>query len=101
MPDDMEFYKEMVGIYRRAKEEVNYTATRFIQMVAERGGVETAKILVNANTPSDGYTELWQRNRLDLTVEALMIKEEWSSLFTPQELERARARLEEYGYVLP
>jgi hypothetical protein len=51
--------------------------------------------------PSSGYTALWERNRLDLTVEALVTENpEWWELFTPAELERARKRLGEYRYTI-
>ncbi len=52
------FHEAMVQIYHRAKIEASYNATRFIQMVSEHGGVEAAKILINTENPSDGYTEL-------------------------------------------
>ena len=41
-------------------------------MIGEHGGVETAKVLINAPPPSDGYTEPWRRHRIDFTVEALV-----------------------------
>ena len=100
MPSQIEkdFHKEMVSIYTRAKAEVNYPANRYIQLVSEHGGLEAAKILINSDAPSDGYTELWKRERLDLTVEALVIQGKWSSLFEPAEISKAKKRLEEYGY---
>jgi len=93
-----DFHEAMIHIYRRAKVEVSYNATRFIQMVSEHGGVEAAKILINTEKPSDGYTELWNRGRLDITVEVLVQDQKWESLFTPQEIERSRQRLVDYGY---
>ena len=45
---DIEFHRAMVDIYERARNEANYVATRYIQMVAEHGGVESAKILINS-----------------------------------------------------
>ena len=98
-PLEEQFHQAMVGIYRRAKTEAGYNAMRYIQMVSEEGGRSAAKILINANTPSDGYTELWKRGRLDLTVEALVIADPlWHALFEPEEIERARKRLAEYKY---
>jgi len=94
-----EFYQEMVNIYIRAKDEVAYLATRYLQMVNEHGGVTTAKILINSEKPSDGYTALWELGRLDLTVEALVQDSKWATLFRPEEIERARQRLKKYGYI--
>jgi hypothetical protein len=93
------FEKAMHGIYTRAKAEAGYNATIYLRMLDERGGLGTAKYLINAATVSDGYTALWQLQRLDLTVEALVIDNpQWHSLFEPSEIERARKRLGEYGY---
>lgn len=102
MPSQLEldFHRAMVDVYRRAKTEAGYDANRFIQMVSEIGGVEAAKSLINSSTPSDGYTELHLRKRLDLAVEALVVENpKWHALFEPEEIQRAKVRLKEYGYV--
>ena len=99
--DDLEakFEQAMFSVYRRAKDEAKYNATIFLQMLTDNGGARTAKTLINATKPSDGYTELYLRERLDLTVEALVTEgEEWHRLFEPEELERAQKRLDAYGY---
>ena len=92
------FHREMVHLYQRAKDEAGYVATYFIQMVADRGGLETARHLLQAHQTSEGFTALWERQRLDLSVEALVLREPFPSLFTGDELQTARARLEAYGY---
>ena len=56
---EQEFHRAMINIYERAKNEANYLASYYIRMVAEHGGVKTAKILINSNKPSDGYTALY------------------------------------------
>ena len=48
---------------------------------------------------SEGYVALWERKRLDLTVEALILADEWLPLFGEPEREIARTRLAQYGYV--
>jgi hypothetical protein len=95
---EQEFHWAMVNIFNRAKNEADYVATRYIQMVSEHGGLVTAKILINANKPSDGYTALWERGRLDITVEALVQDPKWAPLFDTVEIEKAPQRLREYNY---
>jgi hypothetical protein len=96
---DAQFDQAMFDVYRRAKEEAGYNATMFLQMLTEHRGLLTAKTLINAPKPSDGYTALYMRGRLDLTVEALVIEDErWHGLFTDEELQRARKRLKDYQY---
>ena len=93
------FDEAMLSIYKRAKAEANYNATIFLRMLYERGDLSTAKYLINAEKPSDGYTALYERQRLDLTVEATVIEDvRWHALFTAEELEKASRRLAEYRY---
>jgi hypothetical protein len=93
------FDEAMFEIYRRAKSEAGYTASVFFNMVMKQGGLATAKFLVNSKDVSVGYSRLYERGRLDLTVEATILEnEKWHSLFTSEELERAAKRLQSYGY---
>ena len=94
-----EFDEEMMNIYHRALSQTGYKATRFQQMLFEYKGLETARILIHSDTVSDGYTALWERKRLDLTVEATIIdNEKYHSLFSEEELKICRKRLREYNY---
>lgn len=95
----MTFDQAMFEIYRRAKEEAGYNANVFFRMISEHGGLQTARTLINANKPSDGYTALYERGRLDLTVEAMIVENPiWHELFSPDELKRAKRRLQQYKY---
>ncbi len=97
-----QFDLAMFEVYRRAKGEAGYNATVFLQMLSDGGGLRTAKTLINAAKPSDGYTALWERKRLDLTVEAVVVENaRWHPLFAPEEIERAKRRLSDYSYQLP
>ena len=100
MPSDLErrFDKAMFAIYTRAKNEAGYTASRFFTMVTEQGGYEAARTLLHAATVSDGYTAIWERKRLDLTVEAEILKPKWRDLFSELERDIAKRRLTAYGH---
>jgi hypothetical protein len=100
MPDlEAQFTEAMFDVYRRAKSEAKYNATIFLQMITDNGGLATAKTLINAAQPSDGYTALYLRKRLDLTVEAVVVEHpRWHSLFTQEELDRAKRRPIAYRY---
>jgi len=93
------FDQAMFEVYRRAKDEAGYPANIFLQMLTNDGGWRTAKTLINAAKPSDGYTALQLRGRLDLTVEAVVVEDaRWHQLFTDEEIARATKRLRDYGY---
>ena len=95
---EQEFNQAMFKIYYSAR-EIGYTASKFFQMLEQHGGLQTARILINASTTSSGYTRLWELKRLDLSVEAVVHENsEWHPLFTAEELERCRKRLSEIGY---
>lgn len=85
--------------YVRAKKEANYTAGYFFEMLSSYGGLGTAHRLLATSEVSAGFTALFERRRLDLTVEALVVKPEFAGLFTEDELEIARERLRRLGYL--
>jgi hypothetical protein len=95
-----EFDQEMLRIYQRAHTEANYNATRFLHMLHEHRGLETARILLHSANVSEGYTALWERGRLDLTVKAVIHDNpKWHPLFTQADLAICTKRLKEYGYL--
>lgn len=96
---EAEFDAAMMEIYTRAKTEADYAASIFHRMLIEKRGLATAKHLINASSVSDGYTSLWERGRLDLTVEAVIHDNaKWHVLFDESELKRIKRRLDDYNY---
>lgn len=96
-PLEIQFHEAMLDIYRKAKSEAKYPAIRFLQMVTDHGGLVAAHMLINSATVSEGYTALWERGRLDLTVEAMVLdNEKYHSLFSEEELATCRKRLNQY-----
>ena len=93
-----EFERAMKDVYVRAKSEANYTATYFVGMLSDYGGLGTAQRLLATTQASTGFTALYERGRLDLTVEALVVKPEFAGLFTDEEINIARQRLDQLGY---
>jgi hypothetical protein len=94
-----EFDEEMFRIYQRALSEASYKATRFLHMLPEHRGLQTALILLRSPTVSEGYTALWERGRLDLTVEAIIHDNpRWHQLFDQNDLAICAKRLKAYNY---
>lgn len=91
------FNLAMKDVYVRAKKEAGYNATAYLRMLADHGGVETARRLLASPGVSDGFVALWERDRVDLAVENVVLRPEFADLFTDEELEIARQRLREYG----
>ena len=87
------FEQDMISIYTTAKKECGYNANRFLQMIGAKGGLATAK-----PGGTDGFTTLWEHGRLDLSVEAYVLKPEYAELFTEDEKKMCRDRLLQFGY---
>ena len=95
---EIAFHDEMIELYKRARDDARYNATRFLGMINEQGGLETARTIVNSPSVSEGYTALWEKGRLDLTVEATILQPQWAPLFSDAERKIAVRRLREFGY---
>ena len=88
----------MRNVYTRALREAGYNATVYLRMLTEHGPLDTARRLLSSPTISAGFTALWEKGRLDLTVEAIVLRSEFRQFFTDEEFETARERLEQLGY---
>jgi hypothetical protein len=73
------------------------------RMIAEHGGKETANRLLATSEHSKGFTELFLRGKenLKLSLEYLVLRNPWRTLFDVDQLEVARRRLREYGCDCP
>ncbi|NVN50339.1 DUF262 domain-containing protein [Mycolicibacterium hippocampi] len=102
LPDgtvEAEFSGRMKAIYDRGRAEAGYNASYFLNMLSQYGPHDTARRLLASPAMSDGFAELWERGRLDLTVEALVIEPQFQALFSEDETAIARRRLSRFGYV--
>ena len=76
---EQKFHLEMLLVYENALKKCNYKAKNFKRMVEEHGGLEAAK-------------------RLDISMEATIIKEPWKQLFSEEEFSIARTKLEDWNF---
>ena len=92
-----EFDKEMLAIYDKARDELGIRLTRFKQKVLRHRGVCAAKMLIHSKSTTTGFTKLWENQRLDLTVESLVVNnKKWHPLFTKDDINKAKETLEKY-----
>lgn len=92
-----QFHLELLNVYKAVTRELGYPASRLFHLLEELGGVETARRIVGADHPSETFTKLWERGRLDLTVEYLVRHPHFRGLFSEELVERAIRRLRDYG----
>ena len=98
MEREAQFTRAVMDGVQKSMRELDYTPTRFLEMVGEMGAVLTAKQLVNSPTVSEGYTRLWEERRLELTVEYEVLQPRFRPLFSDAERAKARTRLDAYGF---
>jgi hypothetical protein len=97
---ETEFAQRMKAVYDRGRTEASYNAAYFLSMLSQYGPQETAHRLLASPAISDGFAELWERGRLDLTVEALVIEPQFTQLFSENEIQTAKRRLDQFGYAV-
>jgi hypothetical protein len=106
---ELEFHDAMLDIFRLAGEATRkqrpdgsmvrgYWASYFLRGVRNHGGPEYAHQLLRAEGTTGGFQRLTDEHRLDLTMEALVLKPEFAELFTEDERSVAAHRLARAGY---
>ena len=92
------FDRAVLELIERCRSELRYNPRYFRVMVTQYGALEAARRLLHAPAVSDGFVTLWERQRIDLTVETLVVDERFAALFTEEERAVARKRLDDFGY---
>ena len=97
--DDLikKFNDDMETIFPMAA-KLGYKPSYFLQMLRDKGGYQAAQQLIHSKDPASGLTSLWEIGRLDLSVEAHVIKDEYKPLFSDEERDICTERLEAFGY---
>ncbi len=90
------FETEMIEkVYRTTGKETGYWASYFLRAVRRWGGVGAARRLLQQRHVSPGLVRLRQKDRLDLSMEALVLAPEYHELFSDDERAVAARRLDE------
>jgi hypothetical protein len=86
-----EFEEALRDAARECTTQYKYRPTYFLSMLAERGGVTTARMLLAKSGPSSGFVKLVvDYHRPDLTMEYFVAMPKYSSLFQRDEIARAK-----------
>ena len=98
-----QFHDDMLAIYHVVGRATNgsYWPHRFRMKVCNWGGVEAARDYLNPKKykdTSEGFERLKKLSQLQHSMEVLVLRECYSTLFTPEQLAAARQRLNGAGY---
>ena len=82
----------LVDGYQRPGKEVGYWGRRFLQSLRKNGGLATAKRMLRPRNVAQRkrLDALLNANRPDLTFEAIILRDQFRSLFTADELRSRR-----------
>jgi len=109
---ELRFHDAMLDVFRLAGEATRrtrsdgttargYWASYFLRGVRNHGGPDYAHQLLRQEGTTDGFQRLKEEGRLDLTMEALVLRPEYTELFSEEERRVAAHRLAEAGYQPP
>ena len=92
------FNEDVLESIKKIKKEV-YTPTRFIRMLHQHNdnAVEVVKTLVAKDT-TIGIEKLYEKGKLELSIEALIIKPEYKPLFSEEIINICSRKLKKLGY---
>ncbi len=88
------FNQEMLDLYQIVGKTTGYWANYYLRFVRQHGGLAYAKkALAKKDKVQDGFKKLIEVGRPDLSVEAIVLKDEYKSLFTTDEIKEAQRRI--------
>jgi hypothetical protein len=77
-----------------------YIPREFLRTMARQGPFEACRQAVMglpAHQAPPAFEALWRRGKLGLTVESMVLENEWAAHFESEVKERAKARLDAFG----
>lgn len=81
-----------------AENDYECKMTRLLLNIEKFGAVRTIQEILRKGRTSDCFDKLVKANRIDLTMEAVIVKPKYAELFTDEEVNSCYELLCEYGY---
>ena len=96
---EQQFEKELIQQCDSAQEACPaYRPVRLKQNIQRFGALKAVKELLRRGQPSDGFAVLADAGRLDLSIEAVIIKSRYGELFSDEEVNYCFELLCDQGY---
>lgn len=89
--------QKMIAAWAAAREKAAALGVR-MRPVEDSSAMQAAHRCLSGRKLSDGFTQLAQLGRLELSLEALAVDRRFTGLFTDEEANEALTRLLEAGY---
>ncbi len=96
---ERELYAEMINIYKKSEIEMDYKPFKVLQML-NSGALpsEVIKRIIFIEGGSFDFEVLKSKNRLDLSMEAIVLKKRYKDIFNDKEKTWCRLKLKKSGY---
>jgi hypothetical protein len=102
LADEAAFHDTLAPLEAEWRRLAGARATaRLREMITTLGPLRAAKRLVAGDLGWEGFAALSIAGRLDLSIEAQVLRPDLAALFDDGDRQRARARLAQVGYVAP
>jgi hypothetical protein len=97
---EAKFSEYVRQLCERSVKECGYNPHVFVKMINSHGVLSACRQVIRSRRAPSGFTTLWEKGRLDLTVEAAVLQSPWRELFErePDVLLKAQKRLRDYHY---
>ena len=89
--------EKFIAAWLQARQKAEALGVRLRPMAAD-AALQTAHRVLNGHRESDGFAALANKNRLDLSLEALATDRRYTALFNDEEVNTALQRLLAEGY---
>lgn len=91
---EKDIYMHIVDLYKKAEDQINFRPVKYLEMINSGAKPsEVVKRLIFREGGSFDFEVLKKNNRLDLSVESIVIDEKYSKVFSDEEKEWCRSKL--------
>lgn len=90
--------QEVLKACEKAEKDYGCKMTRLIEVIERFGIVNAAKEIIRKGRTSDCFSKLAEAGHIELTMEAIIVKPQYSELFTDEEVNACFELLCEKGY---
>lgn len=88
----MDFETYIDGAIKKMN-SLGYKPTYFMQMRNDYGAIQAIKRLIHDPRPQGGFLKLHELGHPELTMESIVLEEQWHDLFTEEDRKAARNKL--------
>lgn len=95
---EQQLQQELIHTVEQHNLVCGWNPARFLQSVNQYGAVSVLRRMLAQGKTSESFERLAEQGRLELSIEALIVKKQYAPLFTDKEVNACFDSLCQYGY---